>query len=58
MEWTENNYPIEMNELEPRVRNKAIEIANKLKNERSVRELSVVDEAIRLAQEWFINEEG
>ena len=58
MEWSSDNYPIEMSDLEPRVREKAIEIANQLRKERIVRELSIVDEAIRQAQEWFLNEEG
>ena len=58
MEWSSDNYPIEMSDLEARVREKAIEIANQLRKERVIRELSIVDEAIRQAQEWFLNEEG
>lgn len=58
MEWSSDNYPIEMSDLEARVREKAIEIANQLRRERIIRELSIVDEAIRQAQEWFLNEEG
>ena len=58
MEWSSDNYPIEMSDLGPRVREKAIEIANQLRRERIIRELSIVDEAIRQAQEWFLNKEG
>lgn len=58
MKWTLENFPLEMSELEPHVREKAIELANELKNEGSVKELSIVDEAIKRAQEWFLNMEG
>ena len=47
-----------MGELEPHVREKAIEIANQLKKEGQVKELSIVEEAIKRAQEWFLNMEG
>jgi uncharacterized protein YdaT len=56
--WTSDNYPFEMNELEPQVRDKAIEIANQLKENRTVSELSIVPEAIKRAQEWFLEMEG
>ncbi|WP_198952498.1 hypothetical protein [Mucilaginibacter sp. MD40] len=58
MVWNNEHYPFEMNDLEPQVREKAIEIANKLKEERTVSELSIVPEAIKQAQEWFLNMEG
>lgn len=48
---------MEMEELEPRVKEKAIEIANRLKQEGEVRELSIVDQAIRQAKEWFLEME-
>ncbi len=58
MKWTSENFPLEMSDLEPHVREKAIEIANQLKKEGQVKELSVVEEAIKRAQEWFLNMEG
>jgi uncharacterized protein YdaT len=58
MKWTSENFPMEMGELEPHVKEKAIEIANQLKTEGHVKELSIVDEAIKRAQEWFLNMEG
>ena len=58
MKWTLENFPLEMSDLEPHVREKAIEIANQLKTEGQVKELSIVDEAIKRAQEWFLNMEG
>ena len=53
MKWTSKNFPLEMEGLEPRVREKAIEIANQLKQQGTVRELSIVEEAIKQAMEWF-----
>ena len=58
MNWTNEHYPFEMNDLEPRVREKAIEIAGQLKEDRSVSELNIVPEAIKRAKEWFLEMEG
>jgi uncharacterized protein YdaT len=58
MTWTFENYPLEMRDLKPIIREKAIEIANKLKQEKTINELAIVEEAIKQAQEWFINQEG
>ncbi|GAB2972285.1 DUF2188 domain-containing protein [Mucilaginibacter agri] len=58
MKWTNADYPYEMNDLEPHVREKAIEIANQLRDERVVSELNIVSEAIKRAQEWFLEMEG
>lgn len=58
MKWTLENHPLEMNDLDPKVREKAIEIANQLKKEGEINELSIVDEAIKRAQDWFLNMEG
>ncbi|WP_167335378.1 MULTISPECIES: hypothetical protein [Pedobacter] len=58
MAWTEQNFPMEMKDLDPRVREKALEIANELKNTREVSELHIVEVAINRAQQWFMNLEG
>ncbi|AMP99772.1 hypothetical protein QG516_21425 [Pedobacter gandavensis] len=58
MTWTLENFPLEMQDLKPIIREKAIEIANKLKQERTVNELAIVEEAIKQAEEWFLNLEG
>jgi uncharacterized protein YdaT len=58
MIWNEMNTPFEINELEPHVREKAIEIANQLKKDRTVSELSIVPEAIKRARQWFLDMEG
>ncbi|QNK64535.1 hypothetical protein H7F33_08670 [Pedobacter sp. PAMC26386] len=55
MKWTMENYPLEMKGLKPALKKKAIEIANQLKKDGKIRELAIVDEAIRLAQEWSLN---
>ncbi|WP_316747080.1 hypothetical protein [Pedobacter gandavensis] len=58
MTWTLENFPLEMQDLKPIIREKAIEIANQLKKERTVNELAIVEEAIKQAEEWFLNLEG
>ena len=58
MDWTPENFPLEMKDLDPRVREKAIEIANELRITREVSELNIVEVAINRAQQWFISLEG
>ncbi|MGB4398018.1 MAG: hypothetical protein WBJ10_01515 [Daejeonella sp.] len=58
MEWSLENFPVGMNDLDPKVRGKAIEIANQLKKEGRIKESTLVVEAIQQAQEWFLNMEG
>ena len=58
MDWTTEHFPLEMKDLDPRVREKAIEIANELRITREVSELNIVEVAINRAQQWFINLEG
>lgn len=48
---------MEMQALPAIVREKAIEIANRMKKEKSVNELAIVEEAIRQTEEWFLNKE-
>ena len=47
-----------MKDLDPRVREKAIEIANELRITKEVSELNIVEVAINRAQQWFISLEG
>lgn len=56
--WTTENFPFEMNDLDPKIREKAIQIANELRESQEVSELNIVKEAIRRAQQWFISLEG
>lgn len=57
MGWTFENYPAEMDDLDPRVRKKAIEVANDLLL-KGISEQEIITEAIKQAQEWFLNLEG
>ena len=52
MPWTKNNYPNAMKNLPAAVRNKAIEIANALLEERHMEEGNSIAIAISKAKEW------
>jgi uncharacterized protein YdaT len=51
MPWTEERYPVSMRRLPPRVRHKAIEIANALLDE-GMDEGRAIRIAIAKAKEW------
>ncbi|MCI0712217.1 MAG: DUF2188 domain-containing protein [Chloroflexi bacterium] len=52
MRWTTDNYPTEFEKFEPHIRNKMIEIANRLVAEEDYEEITAVPAAITLAKEW------
>jgi len=52
MPWTENNYPDSMKNLNPKVRNKAIEIANSLIEKDGMEEGKAIAIATRQAKKW------
>jgi uncharacterized protein YdaT len=52
MPWTKKNYPNSMKNLDPHVRDKAIEIANALMEEESMEEGKAIPIAISKAKEW------
>ena len=54
MPWTKKDYPISMKNLVPRIRHKAIEIANALLEE-GMEEGSAIPIAIAKAKEWNEN---
>lgn len=54
MPWDKNDYPPSMKNLEPRVRNKAIEIANALLDEK-YEEGRAIAIATSKAEEWADN---
>ncbi len=58
MAWTFEDFPLEMKDLTPQVREKAIEIANKLMVEKCLDEKEAIREAIEQAEEWFLDMEG
>lgn len=54
MPWTKHDYPPSMKNLEPRIRNKAVEIANALLEE-DYEEGRAIAIATAKAQEWDEN---
>ncbi|MBO2945158.1 hypothetical protein JJQ72_14365 [Paenibacillus sp. F411] len=55
MPWSKEDYPQSMKNLEPRVRNKAIEIANALLEEQHYEEGRAIAIATAKAEEWAEN---
>ncbi|MGE5108816.1 MAG: DUF2188 domain-containing protein [Sphingobacteriales bacterium] len=55
MPWTKSNYPDSMKNLPANVRNKAIEIANALLEERHMDEGIAIATAISRAKDWAAN---
>ena len=55
MPWTRKDYPISMKNLPAAVRNKAIEIANALLEERNMNEGIAIATAISRAKDWAEN---
>jgi len=52
MPWTKNDYPVSMKNLPAEVRNKAVEIANALLEERHMDEGIAIATAISRAKDW------
>ncbi len=52
MPWDKKNYPDSMKNLDPKVRNKAIEIGNAMLEKESMDEGRVIPIAISKAREW------
>lgn len=52
MPWTSHNYPVSMKNLSEPVRNKAIEIANALLEEKGMQEGIAIATAINCAKKW------
>ena len=55
MPWTKKDYPVSMKNLQVAVRNKAIEIANALLEERNMEEGIAIATAISRAKDWAEN---
>jgi uncharacterized protein YdaT len=55
MPWTKKEYPVSMKNLPAAVRNKAIEIANALLEERQMEEGIVIATSISRAKDWAEN---
>jgi uncharacterized protein YdaT len=55
MPWSKNDYPVSMKNLEPEVREKAIEIANALVTEEKYEDGKAIPIAIDKAKEFVVN---
>ena len=55
MPWTKNNYPASMKNLPDAVREKSIEIANALLDEKNMDEGIAIATAISRAKDWAVN---
>lgn len=58
MKWDAENFPKEMENLNPRTREKAIELLNKLTSNNIYSESEAITLAIQQAEEWFYEAEG
>ena len=58
MPWTKKDYPDSMKNLPEAVRNKAIEIANVLLEEKNMEEGIAIATAISRAKDWAANHSG
>lgn len=53
-----NEFEVELKELKPEVREKALEIAAQLLMNKDNKRMDAMKEGIRQAEEWFMNLEG
>lgn len=58
MKWTFENFGADLKDLNPVVREKALEIANQLMEEEDYTEGEAIKEAIKQAEEWFLDMQG
>jgi uncharacterized protein YdaT len=58
MKWTFENYGENLKNLNPKVRKKALEIANRFMAEGNYSEGDAIKQAIKEAQEWFLDMQG
>ena len=58
MEWTFKNFGDDLKNLNPQVRKKALEIANRLMEEGDYTKGEAMKKAVKEAQEWFLDKQG
>lgn len=58
MNWIFDDFQPQLNELTPEVRQKALQIANKIMEKGGVSEDEAIKRAIVQAQEWLYDSEG
>lgn len=57
MEWTFERLGVDLKELNPKVREKALELANQLKEE-GYTDAEAIRQAIKEAEEWYLDTQG
>ncbi|MCH2450821.1 MAG: hypothetical protein MK198_11855 [Gracilimonas sp.] len=58
MKWTFESFGADLKDLNPQVRKKALEIANRLMEGDDYSEGEAIKQAIKEAQEWFLDMQG
>lgn len=58
MKWTFENFQADLDDLKPEVRKKALEIANELMDKGNYTKEEAIDEAIKEAEEWYLDSQG
>ena len=58
MKWTFENFGADLKDLHPKVRRKALEIANQLMKEGDYTKGEAIKQAITEAEEWFLDSQG
>lgn len=58
MEWTFENFEADLRDLNPKVQEKALEIATRLMKEGGYTKEKAIKEAIKEAEEWFLNRQA
>lgn len=58
MSWTFEDFSVELEDLADEVRQKALEIANQLRQEKNYSKERAIRKAIEQAEEWYYNLEG
>ncbi|MBO6585590.1 MAG: hypothetical protein JJ953_05760 [Gracilimonas sp.] len=58
MKWTFENHEMDLKNLNPQVRKKALEIANRLMEEGDYTKGEAIKQAIKEAREWFLDIQG
>ena len=58
MDWTFEDFHIELKDLVPEVKDKALEIARRLAKEKDYPKEKAIAEGIKEAEEWFLNSQG
>ncbi len=58
MKWTFEKLQPDLKDLNPKVREKALEIANRLMVEENLSEGEAIKLAIKKAEEWYLDTQG